>query len=255
MRQLVCMLCVLLVGDGCAQNKFRRSSSETYYESAQKALKDNKRYDAQLLFRNMLSDFPGSHLTDDAQFGLGKAAQCQKDYLTAVFEYERLLNEYPVSPYAAEARFQIGECHYQDARGIHHDQEATHLAIREFSRFIEDYPQSDLVPRAEGRIRELRNQLASKEVMIAQNYVTWKYFTAAKLYAEGVIKEFPDTDSALEARFVIVQVKVKTGVLDEALNELTLLAGHDLPLNLKKKVVAEMDRVKKSLTKQRAASQ
>jgi len=254
MRQFLNVGCVILLvlGVGCAQKKYQRLSPEAYYEAAQKAQKDDKCYDAELLFRNMLSDFPGSHLTDDAQFGLGKSFQCQKDYLTAIFEYERLLNEYPVSPFAAEARFQIGECYYQDARGIHHDQEETQKAIREFARFIEDYPESDLMPDAQNRIRELRNQLASKEVMIAQNYIKWKYYTSAKLYAEGVLKQFPETDAALEARFVIAQVNYKIGVLDEALNELTLLSGQDLSPRLKKKVIDEIEKVKKTLAKLRA---
>ncbi len=231
---------------GCAQKKYRRLSPEVYYKDAQEALDNKKCYDAELLFRNMLSDFPGSHLSDEAQFGLGKAFQCQKDYVTAIFEYERLLNEYPVSPYAAEARFQIGECYYQDARDIHHDQDETHKAIREFARFIEDYPQSDFASRAEEKIKALRNQLARKDVMIAYDYILWKYYTSAKLYAEGVVKEYPDTESALEARFIIAQVNLKTGALDEALNELTLLIGQDLPEKLKEKVIEEIEKIKKT---------
>ena len=88
--------------------------------------------------------------------------------------------------------------------------------------------------------------------MIAHNYVTWKYYTAAKLYSEGVLKQYPDTEAALEARFVIAQIKAKTGALDEALNELTLLIGHDLSGELKEKVVEELEKVKKTVSKVRA---
>ena len=246
MRRFLLIGCALLLalGVGCAQKKYRRANSEGYHKAAQQALKDRKCYEAELLFRNMLSDYPGSHLSDEAQFGLGKAYQCQKDYVTAIFEYERLINEYPVSPYAAEARFQIGECYFQDARGIHHDQDETHKAIREFERFIEDYPQSDLTRRAREKIRVLRNQLALKGVMIAYNYVTWKYYTAAKLYAEGVLEDYPDTEAALEARFVLAQVKLKTGKRDDAVDDLTLLAGQDLPEKLKAKVIEAMEKLK-----------
>ena len=243
----ICCACLIALSVGCAQKKYRRLSPEVYYKDAQDALKNKKCYDAELLFRNMLSDFPGSHLSDEAQFELGNAFQCQKDYVMAIFEYERLLNEYPVSPYAAEARFQIGECYYQDARNIHHDQDETHRAIREFARFIEDYPQSDLVSQAEGKIKKLRNQLALKEVMIAYDYILWKYYTSAKLYAEGVLKEYPDTEAALEARFVIARVNFKTGALDDALNELTLLIGQDLPKKLKAKVIEETEKIKAKL--------
>lgn len=243
---------LLVLSAGCAKNQYRQNNPEAYYETAQKALRDKKCYQARELFRNMLSDFPGSHLTDDAQFGLGLASQCEKDYVTAVFEFERLLNEYPVSPHAAEARFQIGECYYQEARDIHHDQAETLKAIREYSRFIEDYPLSDLAQQAEGRVRELRNRLASKDVMIAQNYLKWGYYTSAQLYAESVLNQYPEADVALDARFVLAQVKAKNGELEKALNDLTLLAGQDLPPKLKKNVIDEVADVQDALAKQQS---
>jgi len=172
--------------------------------------------------------------------------------VTAVFEFERLLNEYPVSPHAAEARFQIGECYYQEARDIHHDQAETLKAIREYSRFIEDYPLSDLAQQAEGRVRELRNRLASKDVMIAQNYLKWGYYTSAQLYAESVLNQYPEADVALDARFVLAQVKAKNGELEKALNDLTLLAGQDLPPKLKKNVIDEVADVQDALAKQQS---
>lgn len=240
---------LLIFQAGCATDRYRRKSPEEYYEAAQKALHKNECYQAQLLFQHMLSDFPGSNLTDDAQFGLGQANQCQDDYITAIFEYERLLNEYPVSEFAPAARFQIGECYYQEARDIHHDQEETFKAIREYNRFIEDYPQSDLVKDAQARILELRDRLASKDVMIAQNYLKWGYVTSAQLYAKNVIDQFGDVEAAFAARVVIARVKVKKGEYEEALQDLTMLAGQELPPDIKKEVLDETEDVKKAMQK------
>lgn len=250
MKRFMIMGCVaLLAMAGCAQNKYRRSSPEAYYEAGQKALKDGRCYPAELFFRNMLMDYPGSHLTDDAQFGLGQAAQCREEYLVAIFEFERLLNEYPVSPHAATARFQIGESYFQQARDIHHDQDETHKAIQEFTRFIEDYPQSDLVRDAEGRITDLKNRLALKDVEIADNYLKWGYIASSKLYAQSVIDRFAGTQAALEAQFVLAKAKIKTENLKEALDDLTLLAGQDLKPDLKKKVIDLTVDVQKDLQK------
>jgi outer membrane protein assembly factor BamD len=240
---------LLALSGGCAQNKYRRSSPEIYYENGQKALKDGKCYPAELLFRNMLMDFPGSHLTDDAQFGLGQAAQCREEYLVAIFEFERLLNEYPVSPYAPAARFQIGESYFQQARDIHHDQNETNKAIQEFTRFIEDYPNSDLVKDAQARVTQLRNKLALRDVEIAHNYLKWGYVTSAKLYSDAIIEKFPNTEAALEAQFVLAKVKIKTQDLKGALNDLTLLSGQDLEPKLKKMVIDLTVKVQKNLQK------
>ena len=176
---------------GVHKKKYRRLSPEVYYKDAQDALKNKKCYDAELLFRNMLSDFPGLICQMKRNLGWAKRFSVKKIYVTSIFEYERLLNEYPVSPYAAEARFQIGECYYQDARDIHHDQDETHKAIREFARFIEDYPESDFVSQAQGKIKTLRNQLALKEVMIAHDYVKWKYYTLGQSLCRRRIEGIP----------------------------------------------------------------
>ncbi|MDA0709109.1 MAG: outer membrane protein assembly factor BamD [bacterium] len=247
MRRILIAGCVALMAfsGGCAQNKYRRSSAEAYYENAQKALRDGKCYPAELLFRNMLMDYPGSNLTDDAQFGLGQASQCRKEYLVAIFEFERLLNEYPVSPYAAAARFQIGESYFKQARDIHHDQEETLKSIQEFTRFVEDYPKSDLVDDAEARVLELQNQLAMKDVEIAHNYLKWGYTVSAKLYSEDIIEKYAGTPAALEAQFVIARVKVKTRDIEGALNDLTLLSGQDMVPGLKKKVIELTMRLQK----------
>lgn len=253
MKRFLSVWCVALLVFlvGCAQNKYKRTSPESYYEAGQQALKNGKCYQAQLLFRNMLMDFPGSHLTDDAQFGLGQAAQCQEDYVVAVFEYERLLNEYPVSPHAPTARFQIGESYYQQARDIHHDQEETNKAIQEFTRFIEDYPTSDLARQAEERIGDLRNRLALKDVEIAENYLKWGYVTSAKLYAEEVIDLYPNTEASQEAHFVLARTQIKANQLRDALDQLTLLAGQDLKPKLKKKVIELTVEVQKDLQEQK----
>ncbi len=249
---IVGWMILLVIQAGCATEKYRRKTPEAYYEAAQKALHKNDCYQAELLFQNLLSDFPGSNLTDDAQFGLGQANQCQKDYVTAIFEYERLLNEYPVSEYAPSARFQIGECYFQEARDIHHDQEETHKAIREYSRFIEDYPQSDLVKDAQSRIVELRNRLAAKEVMIAQNYLKWGFVTSAQLYAKNVIEQFADVESAINARLILARVKAKTGDMEGALQELTFLAGQELSLELRNDVEQTTAEIKEAMAKHHA---
>ena len=246
-------VCLFVVLAGCAQNKFRRTSAEAYYEAAQKALRNGKCFDADLLFRNMLSDFPGSHLVDDAQFGLGEANRCKKEYVTAIFEYERLLNEYPVSPHVDAARFQIGECYFQESRGIHHDQKETQDAIREYGRFIEDFPGSELVPQADARIQELRNRMALKDVMIAEDYLKWNYFLSAQLYAETVLDKHPNTEAAKRAQFVVAQAKAKTGQFEAALDILTLMAGDSLPPELKKDVIDETVSVQEEIAKRQAS--
>ena len=193
----------------------------------------------------MLSDFPGSHLVDDAQYLLAEAYLCDKDYVTAVFEYERLLNEFPTSPFVDKARYQIAMCYFRQSRDLHHDQEETHKAIREFRRFAEDFPASDLSTDALQRVTELRSKLARQNLMIAENYLKWSNPLSAERYCTLILNEFPDTDVLPEARFTMARAKRKMAQIDEAIEILTLLASDRIPDPLREKVRAETEAIQK----------
>ena len=247
-------LCLFAIFSGCGRGKFRYSSADIYYEEAQKALEKGGCFKATQLFRNLLSDFPGSHLVDDAQFGLGEAGFCSRDYLTAIFEYERLLNEYPASPFVDKARYQIGMCYYKQSRDVHHDQEDTQKAIREFRRFVEDFPTSEWVSDAQKRIGELRNKLAAQRLMIAENYLKWQYLVSAQLYCEGILEDYGETEVAGRTRFVLAQAKRRLGELDEAMEALMRLAADDLPPDLKKEIMKEIEKVQEEIVKRGESS-
>ena len=246
-------LCLLAGGAGCSKEKYRKESAEAYHEEAQRALGDGDCWKAEQLFRSLLSDFPGSHLVDDAQFGIAQASYCSEDYVTSIFEYERLLDEYPASPFVDEARYQIGMCHYRESKSVHHDQEDTHKAIRVFRRFIEDYPRSPLVSDAEKRIRELRDKLASHKLVIAQNYFRWKRPKSAQIYCEVILEEFPDSRAVPRARFTLARIKRSLGDLDEALALLRVVAQEDLSVDLKEKVFEEIREVEQTLAKRKSS--
>ena len=239
---------------GCGQGKLRYPSADVYYDEALKALNKGKCYRATQLFRNLLSDFPGSHYVDDAQYGMGQASFCSRDYVTAVFEYERLLNEYPTSPFTDEARYQIGMCYYEESRDVHHDQEDTRKAIREFRRFIEDYPNSERVPDAQDRIRELKGKIAEKNLMVAENYLKWNRPMSAVRYCELILVDYEEPDVVDRARYLLARAKRKLGELDEALQILVPLAADDVPLPLRKDVLKEIEDLRGQLNKRAQGS-
>ena len=245
-RAILWGFCLLVLIGGCAKDRFRHTEPTQYYEAAQEALLKKKCWDAQQYLQNMLSDFPGSHLVDDAQYLLAEAYLCDKDYVTAVFEYERLLNEFPTSPFVDKARYQIGMCYYRQSRDVHHDQEETHKAIREFIRFAEDFPASDLSVDALQRVTELRSKLARQNLMVAQNYLKWSNPLSAERYYTLILNEFPDTDVLHEARLGLAKAKRNMTQFDEAREILTLLASEEASDPIREQIQAEIEALQKA---------
>lgn len=249
MRQahLIYVGIIALMLAGCNTGRTRFDTAETTYDAGRKSLENRKCWLAQQVFQNLLSDFPGSHLVDDSQFALAQSYYCSKDYVTAIFEFERVLNEYPTSDYVDDARYEIGMCYYEQSRGVHHDQSDTQKAIREFQRFIEDYPRSDRLQEAKERIGELRNKLAKKMLMIADNYLKWRAPVSAERYCEEALRLYSDTESVPQMYFVLAVSKHRKGDLEDALEILVRLQAQDLKTKFKDSVGEAIDEVREDL--------
>jgi outer membrane protein assembly factor BamD len=242
---IVCFLTVAILA--CSQETQRRKDAQNYLDDAQTALAAGKCWNAQNLFRNLLSDFPGSHMVDDAQYGLGQSYFCSGDFETAIFEFERLINEYPVSKFVDESRFQIGMCYFKQSRSIHHDQDETTRAIAEFTRFVEDFPNSEIAPEARKRIIDLEELLAEKDLMIARNYLKWKSPASAEIFCRRLLEKYPDTRLAPQVRFVLAVALHGLGELTEALEILHQLEGLENANVRQSDIKDEVEAVKKAI--------
>ena len=142
-------------------------------------------------FQTVVESFSGSEIVDEALFNLAEAHFKNEDYLTAAYEYERVYVDYPSSDYAAQAQYKKALSYFMESPKASLDQENTRLAIDEFNRFIENYPNNSLVADAQSKIEELREKLAYKDYLAAQLYFKMKYWDAAIIYYQSVIKEYP----------------------------------------------------------------
>jgi len=209
------ILGVLILGCG---DKLGRtpSTAATYYEAAQAALEKGNCLKATDNFQRVVTSFPGSDLADDAQFGLAESYFCAEDYVTAIFEYERV-QEYR-SAWSDDAQYKIALCYYHLSLPAPLDQSDTYKAILEFRRFLEDYPESPLVEEAEARIGELRDRLGEKVYSTAQRYAKWENWDAALIYYEIVLGEYGDTKWVPFTHFGIGEILEEQDRLQEALD-------------------------------------
>lgn len=219
---------------GCG-GRFQQTPSVAadYYQEAQKALERGDCLKATDNFQRVVTSFPGADLADDAQFGLAESYFCAKDYVTAIFEYEKL-REYR-SGWSDDAQYKIALCYYHLSLPAPLDQSDTHRAILTFRRFLEDYPDSPMVPDANARIRELQDRLGEKIYRTARNYAKWGHPDAARVYYEKVLTEYRDTKWVPSAHFGIGEVLQEQNRPEQALDHLqeTLRISTDAELTRK----------------------
>ncbi|HEB54988.1 MAG TPA: tol-pal system protein YbgF [Gammaproteobacteria bacterium] len=89
---------------------------ETEQQAYQKAfnLLRELRYDkAGLAFRNFIETYPDGRYAHIAQYWLAEASYAQRDFKTAIADYQKLIDNYPGSPKRAEAMLKIGYSYYE----------------------------------------------------------------------------------------------------------------------------------------------
>lgn len=184
----------LLTLTACAGSGGQRlKGADAFFEEGMQALEKGDCLKATEQFQRLVSNFPGSRLTPEAQYYLAEAYYCSKDYVNAVFEYQRLLDTYPSSQWLDEAQFKIGESYYRQLRRAELDQKETYEALNYYRDFMEDNPDSPLAETARERIADCRGRLAKKEYLNGRLYQKRGYPDAAAMTYEQVLRGYPDT--------------------------------------------------------------
>jgi tol-pal system protein YbgF len=83
------------------------------YQAAFELLKQGRYDQATLAFRQFLSAFPDSGLSDNAQYWLAESYYVTQKYKKALPEFDTVVTRYPQSRKIADALLKIGYCNYE----------------------------------------------------------------------------------------------------------------------------------------------
>jgi len=160
--------------------------------------------------------FPGTSVSDKAQFYLADSYYHREEYILAAYEYESMLKNYPLSRLLPETRYKLGLCYYNLSPKYSLDQEFTRYAIEELELYIELYPEDKHVRDAEKKLNELKDKLAYKNYRTGILYMKMDDYKAAALYFKSVYEEYVDSDWADDAMIGEADALINAKKNDEA---------------------------------------
>jgi outer membrane protein assembly factor BamD len=179
---------------------------------------ENKKYDQAIQgFERILFYHPSSEFVDDAQYWLGRTYLEQKQYDQAIIEFDYLIRNFPKSAQLEDAYFHRARAHLLTAPSYEKDLSGLKSAIRLFDEFLTRYPNSKYTDDVRKEILSARDLLAKKELENGKLYEKLKELKAALLYYEHIMNNYPETESAAEARYRSAQVHEKRGETERAL--------------------------------------
>ena len=217
---IIASLFVVLITAACSSSvDTSQFNSEGFFNYALQLYNEEDYEPALQQFQNIILQYPGSSVYDDAQYYLGMTYFKRKQYLLGAYEFSKLIRNIPASPFVPESQFMLAECYYQLSPSYQLDQAYTKKAIDEFQAFIDFFPSNTKVEEADKKIKELNEKLAQKDYQSAIIYERMEYDRAAIKYFAQVVDVYHDTKYAPMALYHKIQLEIKRGMKSEAYDD------------------------------------
>src|SRR6201997_1731863 len=163
------------------------------------------------IFANVVRTAPYGRYTARAQFNIGMAREKQGANDAAIQAYQAVVDKFPNEPIAVDAQYQIGYIWFTAAQLGTNDAAAAGNAKTAFQDFLFHYPKSEKAGQARKNLDFLEHKQTSNSYKFAKFYDKQKYYRAAVIYYNEVIRQQPGSEESNEAKKRIDQLRAKFG--------------------------------------------
>ena len=144
-------------------------------------------------------------------------------YPDAIYELERYLKVYPNHKDKDYAHFLLGMCYYENIVDEKRDLAPLLKSKEEFSKVINDYPETEFATDASFKIELINDRLAGKEMYIARHYLKSKKWIPAINRFKNILENYQTTIYVEEAIHRLVEIHYIIGLELEAQKYASLL--------------------------------
>ena len=163
------------------------------------------------IFAAVVRTAPYGKYTARAQFDIGLAREKQGANEAAIQAYQAVVDKFPNEPIAADAQYQIGYIWFKAARTGTKDAAATSNARTAFQDFLFRYPNSEKAGQARENLELIEHKQTTNSYEVAKFYDKQKYYRAAVIYYNEVIRQQPGSTESDQAKKRIDQLRAKVG--------------------------------------------
>lgn len=206
----------VLVGCSTSGEVQKQKSVDEIFTEAKVAYDNGDWLDALNGFDVIKLQYPASQFADDAQFYLAEINFARGEYIMAAFNYSVVRRSYPSSEFARQAVYKAALCYDKLSLPADRDPENTRKAIQAFSDYQSLYAGDSLARESALRIRDLRDRLAERNMLIAEHYMRTLARKAATAHLDAIIEEFPDSRWVEDAILMKLEILLAQSRTDDA---------------------------------------
>src|SRR6267143_6122322 len=163
------------------------------------------------VFANVVRTAPYGKYTARAQFDIGLVREKQGANDAAIQAYQAVVDKFSNEPIAVDAQYQIGYIWFTAAQLGTNDAAAANNAKTGFQDFLFHYPKSEKAAQARKDLDILEHKQTSNSFKVAKFYDKQKYYRAAVIYYNEVIRQQPGSEESNKAKKRIDQLRAKYG--------------------------------------------
>ncbi|HTQ26262.1 MAG TPA: outer membrane protein assembly factor BamD [Candidatus Binataceae bacterium] len=209
----------------CATHQ-QTPTGENYYVLGQKAFAQHDYKGAAIYFQKLIDQYPFSPYAEDAELKIGLAAYQQKHYAEAISSLGDFEKMHPTSKEIELASYYLAMAHYDQIGRPDQDQSNTEQALEQFEVIERRYPETGFAALAHQQIAICREMLARHQLLIGDFYYKKANFRAAESRLAELMQKWPDTPVGDEALFQLGTTLEKEGKKYSAAQAFTAVVLH-----------------------------
>ncbi len=186
-------------------------SARELFKLAQRAVEKYRYEEAQELIDRIRDEFPFSPFAAEAELLEADMAYKKGAYEEAAAAYRSFEELHPTHPKVPYAMYRRGLAYLELSRPPDRDQTPTRQALEAFQKLLHAYPDSEYAGEARRHVRELRRRLAEHEMYVARYYVRKKKYRAALGRLQTLVTEYPDSPLRDEALRMALELQGRLG--------------------------------------------
>jgi outer membrane protein assembly factor BamD len=196
-RILLVLLTVVFLLGGCMswlpwgkRTDMARATPDGLYQQGLEEYKDGNYKRSVELFQRVKEEYPLSPLAIMAEIGIADSFFSGKEYPEAGLAYSEFLSLHPTNENLPYVMYQIGMSYYNQMTTVDRDQAEAFKALKEFERLIARFPGSKFAVMAEKMVRDCKKAMGEKEFYVGEFYFKIKEYRAALRRFEKITRDY-----------------------------------------------------------------
>lgn len=184
-------------------------TKEEKLELANELYEKGDYYRALQVYDELIVLYRGNMKIHDIYYKYANAYYKQGDYHLASYHFKYFAKTFPKSEHAEDAYYMSAYCKYVSSSDHNLDQSSTKEAIQAMQLFINLYPDSDKVEKANELIDELRLKLIRKDFDKAALYFETEFYKSAVYALKQHVIDYPSSKYKDEAYLMAIESAYK----------------------------------------------